>query len=460
MSALLFRRAPSAARGTDCHLHDVAQATKSYFGPRGARVAKQYGFSGFGGTAGDIRSRMKDTFGQELNNMENGRSARVERGAVEPTQSYAENPRLSTKLREATWGDYEQIEALELRHGLGITTGSLERWRHIWLNNPEYRHLQQRWPIGWVIEDEKGQIVASIGNIPLPYELAGKRVLVVSGRSWVAEVPYRGKALSLLDRVINQPNVDLYLNNTANSRSENALEVFNCSRVPVGLWDESVFWITHHQAFVERLLARKTGKLAKPLSYPFSAVAYLKDRVSAKGLRASDVEVKSLTAFDDRFDDFWMDLKRMNPHLLLAVRTREILEWHFKYALLDNRLWIATVIDNSRLAAYAIFEQRDSRAFGLTRMRLVDFQSLDGTTALLEPLLCWALRKCRTEGVHMLEIVGCWLEKGAFIETVAPYRRKLESWRFLYRANNPSLATTLQDPRTWAPFLFDGDAAL
>ena len=377
---------------------------------------------------------------------------------METTQPRTKNPGRRTRLREASFGDYEQIAALESRYGLCI--GSPERWRHIWLANPECRDLQRCWTIGWVIEDEKGQIVASIGNVPLSYELAGKKILAVSGRSWVADLRYRSKALSLLDRVINQPNVDLYLNNTVNPNSVNPVSVFDCSRVPVGLWDESAFWITNYQGFVERLLAAKTNGLARPLSYPFSAAAFLKDRLTTKGLRAGDVEVESVAAFDNRFDDFWMELKRMNPHALLAVRTREVLEWHFKYALLDKRLWIATVLDNTRLAAYAIFDRQDTSAFGLRRMRLVDFQSLDGSTALLEPLLCWALRKCRNEGIDLLEILGRWLEKGEFIETVAPHRRKLEAWRFIYRANNASLAATLRDPRTWWPSLFDGDAAL
>lgn len=377
---------------------------------------------------------------------------------MRPTEAYAKNPGRAARLREASCSDYEQIAALESRFGLDV--GSRERWRHIWLANPEYQDLQGRWTIGWVIEDEKGKIVAFIGNIPLSYELAGRRILAVSGRSWVADLPYRSKALSLLDRVINQPNVDLYLNNTVSPESANAVSVFDCSRVPVGLWDESAFWITSYRGFMKRILAKTGHGLAKPLSYPFSAAAFLKDRLTTEGLHAGDVEVKSVSAFDDRFDEFWTELKRMNPRVLLAVRSREVLEWRFKYALLENRLWIATVVDNRRLAAYAIFDRQDSRAFGLTRMRLVDFQALDGSTALLEPLLCWALRKCRNAGIHMLEIVGRWLEKGALIETVAPHRRKLESWRFVYRANNPSLATTLQDPRAWAPSLFDGDAAL
>ena len=84
---------------------------------------------------------------------------------MKPTQPSANNPGRDTRLREASFGDYEQIAALESRYGLAV--GSPERWRHIWLANPEYRDLQGCWTIGWVFVDEKGQIVASIGNIPL-----------------------------------------------------------------------------------------------------------------------------------------------------------------------------------------------------------------------------------------------------------------------------------------------------
>lgn len=362
------------------------------------------------------------------------------------------------RLREASWGDYEQIAALESRYGLG--TGGFEKWQHLWVNNPAYRDLGGRWTIGWVIEDENKQIVASIANVPLSYELGDTRILAVSGRSWVADLPYRSKALSLLDRVINQPKVDLYLNNTVSAKAATAVSVFDCSRVPVGLWDESAFWITNYNGFVKSLLSLKAHRLANLLTYPFSFAAFVKDRLTTRGLRTGDVEIQFVTAFDDRFDNFWADFKKMNPHVLLAVRTREALEWHFKYALLDNRLWIAIVVDNAGLAAYAIFDRQDSSSFGLSRMRLVDYQSLDGSTALLEPLLCWAWEKCRNERIHILEIVGRWLGEGGFIERLAPHRRKLEAWRFTYRSNNPSLAAALQDPRTWAPSLFDGDATL
>jgi hypothetical protein len=91
---------------------------------------------------------------------------------------------------------------------------------------------------------------------------------------------------------------------------------------------------------------------------------------------------------------------------------------------------------------------------------LVDYQSLEASTSMLEPVLSWTLKRCQSEGVHMLEHTGRWLEKGEFIETAAPYRRKLSTWTYFYRANNPELRELLNDRQVWAPSLFDSDATL
>src|SRR6185437_8658509 len=131
-----------------------------------------------------------------------------------------------------------------------------------------------------------------------------------------------------------------------------------------------------------------------------------------------------------------------------------------KHARLKRRLWIATVSDGPDLAAYAVFHRNESPTHGLKRVRLIDFQSLDQTTTLMPPVLAWALNRCRREGIHMFECVGRWLDPGGFLDWAAPYRRKLATWIYYYRANDPALAASLADPGAWAPSLFDGDASL
>ena len=390
-------------------------------------------------------------------------------------------PKRAPKLREARLEDYEQIAALESRFGL--TAKPYNEWVHLWQGNPVYRELKTDWPIGWVFEDQDGKIVGSVGNIPLLYELDGRRILVASSRSWVADVEHRSVSLLLLDNLIRQRQVDLFLSNTVGDKAVAAITAYGCSPISVGIWDEVAYWITNYRGFFESIVAMKNyrltrpfafpswegswtrlkalrARLSKPLSYPLSAAAFLKDRLAKTSVREGEVEVKPCTDFDDRFDSFWEDVKRNNRHVLLAVRTREVLEWHFKYALLGNRLWIVTAVDGPRLVAYAIFEKSVNPRSGFKQVNLVDYLSLEDGTSMLEPLLAWTLRRCRSEGVHVLEHTGRWMEKGEFIETAAPYRRKLGTWSYFYHTNNPELRVLLNSRQVWTPSLFDGDATL
>jgi hypothetical protein len=182
-------------------------------------------------------------------------------------------------------------------------------------------------------------------------------------------------------------------------------------------------------------------------------------RLQQRGI--TGVEVSTCTGFDHRFDIFWEALRDRNPHLLLAVRSRDVLEWHFRYALLKNQLWILTVNNSSGfLAAYSIFYRQDNPRFGLKRMRLIDFQSLDGNTSLLLPMILTALKRCRQENIHMLEFIGFSPQQADDIECLAPLWRKLPCWLYYYKAANQVLAENLANPNAWNASCFDGDSSL
>jgi hypothetical protein len=122
--------------------------------------------------------------------------------------------------------------------------------------------------------------------------------------------------------------------------------------------------------------------------------------------------------------------------------------------------WIVTACSGSRLIAYAICDRHDRPAYGLKRVRLVDYQWLDGSEEAFRSVLSFILRKCRSEGVHVFENPGCWLARKSLPESVAPYGRSLASWTHYYKANDKALGAALQDPSAWAPSYYDGDASL
>jgi hypothetical protein len=368
----------------------------------------------------------------------------------------------SVKLREVRFDDYPQIAALVSKFHLQIE--SYSGWVHLWSNNPAFRQVRDKFPMGWVLADDEGAISGYLGNIPLNYELEGKRLLVATTRAWVVDSPHRSYSMLLLGTYFQQACVDLFLSTTVNEQSTPAYTNFGTIRVPVGRWDRTLFWIAHYPGFTRSFLRKRGVAMASALSYPVSSGVFVYDRLtgSRPPKQTNAPTARGLEAFDERFDVFWEALRKIKRNVLLAVRNREALEWHFKAALAQSAAWIYVIESNSGLAAYSVFLRDDYPEIGLTRMRLVDFQCLEQDRAadLLVSMLRAAMHRCRRESVHMLELVGLAPELESKLQSAAPHTRSLPNWLYFYKANTPALAETLKTPGVWQPSLFDGDSSL
>jgi hypothetical protein len=371
------------------------------------------------------------------------------------------------RLRLATFSDYEQIVRLQSRYHL--QTKSYAEWSRLWLGNPAYQELQSSWPVGWVLEDDGGRVVGYLGNIPLIYLFRGTRLRVSTSYAWVVEEEYRGFSLWLLEEYFLQKGVDLFVNTSVSDQAIEAYSVFGSSKVPVGAWDQTSFAITSTRGFAESVLRRKRVPLPTLLSFPAAAGLLCQEwasRVAAGGrLSVRHSEIRSPgtlefgAGFDPRFDRFWQEVAEHAFDKLVAERSREVLEWRFAAALARREVWIVIHGDPSRIFAYAIFARCDRPEFKLKRMQLVDFQSLDGSRAMLIPMLQAALERCHRERLHMLEYVGVRLEEGD-IARLLPVRRTLPSWLYFYQATKSDLADQLRDSTSWDPLPFDGDLTL
>ena len=98
-------------------------------------------------------------------------------------------PEKPPKLRVARFEDYAQIAALVSKFQLHIE--NYVEWEHLWTGNPAYRDIQDKFPIGWVLENADGAIAGYLGNIPMDYELNGQKLLAATTRAWVVDTPYR-----------------------------------------------------------------------------------------------------------------------------------------------------------------------------------------------------------------------------------------------------------------------------
>jgi hypothetical protein len=363
---------------------------------------------------------------------------------------------MAVTLREARFQDYQAIAALE--NSQGLASKPFDEWRRLWAGNPCYEELGTRWPIGWVLEDG-ARIVGCLSNVPLPYIFRGRKLLTATGRGWVVADQYRSYALLLMDEYFNQENVDVFLNNTVNGQAAEAFGAFGSLRVPLGDWSSAAFAITAHRGFAESALRIKGVPQARLLSYPAGLALSMKDRFTAKPIPKSDIDVTLARDFDQRFDTFWEMLSQRSS-ALLAVRSRDALKWHFGPYLEKERIWIFTAARNGNIDAYAVFQRRDEPRYGLKRMRLVDFQASDRHDEYCAAFMRRAHDECRAQGIHVLEHVGCDLERTRVFEQAAPYRRKLPGWSFYYSAPDEKLAEQLAMAEAWAPSSYDGDASL
>jgi hypothetical protein len=371
-------------------------------------------------------------------------------------------PQKPPKLRVARFEDHAQIAPLVSKFDLNIE--SFPGWQHLWSENPSYREIQDRFPMGWVLENAQGAICGYLGNVPLDYELEGKKLLAATTRAWVVDTPYRSYSPLLLGTYFQQKNVDLFLSTTVNAQSAPAYSIFEGIPVPQGAWDRTLFWITNYRGFMESYFRQKGSAVAHGLSYPLSVGLFLRDQIKGSRIPVNRgaLVVRSCPAFDERFDVFWEALRRRKSKILLGVRTREALAWHFKNSLQHNTAWIYAIEGDAGISSYAVFQRSDYRQIGLTRMRLVDFQCLDQERApeLLRAMLSAASDRCRKESIHMLELVGPSPEVESCLKGTSPHGRPLSAWLYFYKAGSPALAQALKSQELWEPSLFDGDSSL
>lgn len=390
-----------------------------------------------------------------------GHKRSVSNASTRPRRYDTETRRRPPAIREASFQDWEQISNLQTRNG--APPRSRAEWQALWTENPAYQEWGHRSPIAWVLENEEREIVGSISNIPFTYRFRGRPIRAVAACGWVVDPAYRGYSLLLMERLSRQQDIDLALTTTASPAAATVFDnIFHWSKAPAGTWNRSAFWITDYPGFAAVALKTKSIPFAGAAAYPAAAVLFLRDRYRRLGSRAHvpPCRFELSTAFDSRFDDFWTELAPQREQRLFAVRDRRTLEWHFRHFNGGQAGWILTANEGTRMVAYAILDRQDNPNLGLKRARIIDFQALTGYEGVIRPVLAWVLRKCRTEGTHILENLGCWLQGPGLPPVPAPYYRTLPAWMFYYKANDPHLAEALTDANAWAPSSFDGDVSL
>ena len=365
------------------------------------------------------------------------------------------------KIREASFGDFEDIEILRNRYRM--RPKNYKEWEHLWKNNPVTRSKKNHWPIGWVLENDEKRVVGYLGNIPVAYEFRGEKIIAAVATSWVVDEAYRNYSISLITNCFfSQVSARLFLNTTASYTAGKVLSVLKAQVVPANSHDTVVFWIVNYRKFISALFLKKRFPLRAIISQPVSLVMRCIDKITLKNrhLNRCHADIQFCAAFDERFDVFWHALKERYYDRLLCVRDSLTLNWHFASAIAQKKIWIFFSEDKSRITDYSIFLRQDNPEIGLKRVVMVDFQTTSENSGSLIEMVSSGISKCRREGIHMLEIAGFDSEKRDSIKNYFPHERKLSTSPFFYKTRDKLLLQELQDPKVWDPCLYDGDGSL
>ena len=379
----------------------------------------------------------------------------------------AEAPLEAPRLRTARLEDYPKIRELGLAHSLDVPP--YDDWSRLWIDNPLNAESGKNFPIGWILETSNGEIVGCMGTARSRYTFRGDDLISAVARAWFVPIAYRGFALELMDEYLNQPGIDLVINNAVSLAAHEMFRQF-CKRLPLGRWDTISYWITNHRAFSERALNDAGSPLSESLAYPLAAGLWVKELVTGKPLPLrNSYAIESPDGFDATFEDFWHELVRQRPEKLLADRSLRALSWHYAIPRRKKRLWVLTAIRNGRMRAFCTLIRQD-HAFRLPALphadtqairsvRIIDYQAIDDEVDYLPGLLQAALRRCAKEDIYVLENLGRGVPKMRALDECAPYLKTLENWKFYYRASDPALDAELSRPAVWDPCAYDGDVS-
>jgi hypothetical protein len=365
------------------------------------------------------------------------------------------------RLREAQFADHQQVHELE---SVFFTDSLLPAQRRgLFVDNPLWPRLADRWPVGWVLEDASGRVVGSLTNVPSAYLLDGQERICANGHCWAVLPEYRGYATMLMDEYFAQEQPDLLVSAKVGTDATAVWSTY-AQRVPVGDWSRAAYTVTRYRGFARAALQRKGVPLAGVAAPPVALALRVKDALTRTALPEPPpaVEFAEAPAFDARFDAFWAELVEQNPTTLLGVRDAASLRWHYGVPQRAGRLTVLTATRGDRLRAYCVLKQHD-RPGGLRTMKLVDFQTLEsGTepdTDLLPGLIGRALRVAAAANCVMLEHHGCGLAKTRSFDAFARHRATKPAWSFYYVATDPALEERLAQPATWDPSEYDGDSS-
>lgn len=369
-------------------------------------------------------------------------------------------------LREATYEDCETASELLRDLGLVMPQGRdaiRHHWQRFWIDNPALAIDRPSPAKGWLLEDD-GRMVGFFGNIPLLYYYGNRPLVVADASQWGVEKGYRDQTPRLAESYFNQENADLLLVTTGIKPTGRIFDTYGGVPVPQADYDQVLYWVLDSHGFLKSGLTKKgfgsgMAAAAAAIGAPLLGAASSIGGHRLRGGRGA-IDIIGTDKIDDIFDDLWKR-KQNETERLLACRSAECLRWHFGTDNLAERTRILISSAGGVLQGYAIIMREDAAEIGLKRLKIVDLFVANDDCAVIDGLLHAAAETGRSEGCHVLELIG--LPDNLRRQITSRHRprsRQMPTWPLFYKSMDRGLDGPLGKEATWYVTAYDGDTAV
>jgi hypothetical protein len=317
---------------------------------------------------------------------------------------------IAKRLRPAEKSEIDAIKKfLAARHSSQTPISQMEtRLDMWWIDNPA---MDETTPIGWILEDKQGKYIGFIANIPIPYQIFGRKDTAVASSSWYVKPEARGMtSLKLVQTFLAQKEKKFFIVNQPEGDVPKILIRFGLVHVPLpfnGI--EYLHILNVDQMFV--LFASRIFKnprvfpILKLIAFPLkilSPVLNLIRRIRKqppekhKSSGADSGYTSSfITHCDESFTQLWEENKE-KTHITL-YRDSETLNWlYFSKAIADQRRVIQCLSRKDRkLAGYLVFDIIHFQKIDVKIFKLIDAYIPNLNESILSSLMSFAIEQAK-----------------------------------------------------------------
>jgi len=342
----------------------------------------------------------------------------------------------------------------------GSRDGWLRRFNHWWIQNPVFNESFIR---GWVLENEKKEIVGFIGNIPQSFKLGENNVLANISTSWCVKKEYRHHSLKLFQAFLSQNKTSLCISTTVAKQLHSMHFRWGYKQIPLHSFNHVLFWILNPKdclkyAFMYKGYSAIVSNLAGWLGFlPLGIVNQV--RCKWKIIKNTELQIEEVTKCGSAFDELWKRISK--HHSAISVRTADILNWHYNFMKKSTiKYHMLACTECGSIPGYAVYQVIENPRFHSRRLRIVDlfveYKREDVVLALLNSVINAG---CRLNAVAV-EITGGieWICQT--LSSTRPFVRKNPTVPPFYCASDAMVSKKLEDTNVWYATEYDGDSSL